>query len=121
MSKDQKRILVVEDEEPVRMLIKEELEDEGYKVFTVKNGTEALAYLASNDVDLVTLDIEMADMNGLEVAGKIREMKKPVKILILTAYSHYRSDLSSWAADDYVVKSSDMSEMKRKVKELMED
>lgn len=121
MKKEQKRILVVEDEEPVRMLIKEELEDEGYAVSTVKNAKEALEYLKSNDVELVTLDIEMPDMNGLDAAGKIRDMKKPVKILILTAYSHYRSDMSSWAADDYVVKSSDMSEMKKKVKELTED
>ncbi|MGC8704949.1 MAG: response regulator [Athalassotoga sp.] len=121
MKKEGKHILVVEDEEPVRMLIKEELEDEGYKVSAVKNGKEALGFISSQDVDLVTLDIEMPDMNGLEVAGKIREMKKPIKILILTAYSHYKSDLSSWAADDYIVKSSDMSEMKKKVKELLED
>jgi|UniRef100_A0A7V3RDW4 DNA-binding response OmpR family regulator len=120
MKKESKKILVVEDEEPVRMLIQEELEDEGYEVKTVKNGKEALEYLSSNDADLVTLDIEMPDMNGLEVAGKIREMKKPVKILILTAYSHYRSDMSSWAADDYIVKSSDMSGMKKKVRELLE-
>ena len=72
MKTDQKSILVVEDEEPVRMLIKEELEDEGYKVFTVKNGTEALAYLASNDVDLVTLDIEMPDSWRIEWITKIR-------------------------------------------------
>ncbi len=120
MTKEQKKILVVEDEEPVRMLIQEELEDEGYSVTTAKDGKEALEYLSSHDVDLVTLDIEMPNMNGLEVAGKIREMKKPLKILILTAYSHYRSDMSSWAADDYTVKSSNMSEMKQKVKELLE-
>ncbi|WP_036223232.1 response regulator [Mesoaciditoga lauensis] len=114
------KILVVEDEEAMRMLIKEELEDEGYEVKTVSNGKEALNFLSSNDVDLITLDIEMPDMNGLEVAGKIREMKKNVKIILLTAYSHYKSDLSSWAADDYVVKSSDLSQLKNAVKKLLE-
>ncbi len=114
------KILVVEDEDAMRMLIKEELEDEGYEVKTVSNGKEALEYLASNDVDLITLDIEMPDMNGLEVAGKVRDMKKDTKIILLTAYSHYKSDLSSWAADDYVVKSSDLSDLKKAIKHLLE-
>ncbi len=115
-----KKILVVEDEEAMRMLLKEEFEDEGYDVKSVKNGEEALNYLSSNDIDLITMDIEMPGMNGLEVAGKVRDMKKDVKIVLVTAYSHYRHDLSSWAADDYVVKSSDLSTLKNKVKKLLE-
>ncbi len=114
-----KKILVVEDEEAMRMLLKEELEDEGYDVKTARDGEEALDYLSSNDVNLITMDIEMPDMSGLEVAGKVRDMKKDVKIVLLTAYSHYRHDLSSWAADDYVVKSSDLSELKNRVKKLL--
>ncbi len=114
------KILVVEDEDAMRMLIKEELEDEGHEVTTASNGKEALDFLSSNDVDLITLDIEMPNMNGLEVAGKIRDMKKNVKIILLTAYSHYKHDLSSWAADDYVVKSSDLSQLKSAVKKLLE-
>ncbi len=114
------KILVVEDEEAMRMLIKEELEDEGYEVEAVSSGKEALNYLTSNEVDLVTLDIEMPDMSGLEVAGSVRDMKKATKIILLTAYSHYKSDLSSWAADDYVVKSSDLSKLKKAIKHLLE-
>ncbi len=115
-----KKILVVEDEEPMRLLIKEELEDEGYEVYTAKNGKEALDHIKKEDMDLVTLDIEMPDINGLEVAGKIRDMKKDTKILLVTAYSHYKHDLSSWAADDYIVKSSDFTDLKNKIKELLE-
>ncbi len=115
-----KKILVVEDEEPMRILLEEELRDEGYEVKTAKNGTEALEYLSSNNPDLVTLDVEMPDMTGLEVAGKIREMGKNVKIILLTAYSHYKHDLSSWAADDYIVKSSDLTILKNRIKELLE-
>lgn len=115
-----RKILVVEDEEPMRLLIKEELEDEGYEVRAVKNGKEALDYLSEENAELVTLDIEMPDMSGLEVAGKIREMKKDTKILLVTAYSHYKHDLSSWAADDYIVKSSDFTGLKNKIKELLE-
>ena len=60
-------------------------------------------------------------MSGLEVAGKLREMKKNIKIILLTAYSHYKSDMSSWAADAYVVKSADLTEMKETVNKLLSE
>jgi len=67
----------------------------------------------------VTIDIEMPDMSGLELAGLLRERKIPVRIILLTAYSHYKSDLSSWAADAYIVKSSNFLELKSTIKELL--
>ncbi|ABR30327.1 chemotaxis protein CheY [Thermosipho melanesiensis] len=114
-----KRILVVEDEDNMRLLITEELEESGYEVDEARNGQEALEKFRSKDYDLVTVDIEMPGMNGLEVAGKIREMKKDAKIIILTAYSHYKSDLASWAADAYVVKSSDLTELKDTIAKII--
>ncbi|PLV56342.1 response regulator [Thermotoga sp. SG1] len=114
-----KKILVVDDEPNMRELLREELEEEGYEVETAENGEEALKKFSTGDYDLMILDIEMPGMNGLEVAGKIREMKKDARIVLLTAYSHYRSDLSSWAADEYVVKSFNFDELKEKVKKLL--
>lgn len=114
-----KRVLVVDDEPNVAYLIKEELEDEGYKVKICTDGKEALKLIENEDFDLITLDIEMPEINGIEIAGKIREMKKDVKIILLTAYGHYKSDLSSWAADAYVVKGSDLSELKQTIKNLL--
>ncbi|ANQ53484.1 MULTISPECIES: response regulator [Thermosipho] len=114
-----KRILVVEDEDNMRLLITEELEESGYEVDEARNGQEALEKFRSKEYDLVTVDIEMPGMNGLEVAGKIREMKKDAKIIILTAYSHYKSDLASWAADAYVVKSSDLTELKDTIAKII--
>ncbi len=114
-----KKILVVEDEDNVRLLYEETLRDEGYNVTTVSSGKEALDVLSKEDFDLVTLDIEMPDMNGLEVAGKIREMGKDVRIVFVTAYSNYRDDLSSWAADEYIVKSSDLNVIKDQIKRLL--
>ena len=114
-----KKILVVDDDPNMRELLREELEEEGYEVEAAENGEEALKKFSSGDYDLVILDIEMPGMNGLEVAGKIREMKKDARIILLTAYSHYRSDLSSWAADEYVVKSFNFDELKEKVKKLL--
>ncbi len=115
-----KRILVVDDEPNMRLLIREELEDMGYEVDEASNGEEAIEKFKSGDYDLVTLDIEMPGTNGLEVAGRLREIKKDVKIILLTAYSHYKSDLASWAADSYVVKSMDFTELKEEVRKLLE-
>lgn len=117
MGKAQK-ILVIEDEENMRMLISEELQDEGFDVEVASDAQEGLTLLTSKDYDLVTIDVEMPGMSGLEVAGLIRDKKIPVKIILLTAYSHYKADLSSWAADAYVVKSSDFTELKQAIADL---
>ncbi|MCD6449442.1 MAG: response regulator [Thermotogaceae bacterium] len=114
-----KKVLVADDEPNMRLLIREELEEMGLEVEEASNGEEALEKFQKGNFDLVTLDIEMPGMNGLEIAGKLREMKKDVKIILLTAYSHYKSDLASWAADSYVVKSMDFTELKEEVKRLL--
>ena len=118
---EQPKILIVEDEDNMRFLIAEEMEDEGYEVDSASNAREALEMLNENDYEIITIDIEMPEMNGLELAGEIREKKIPVKIILLTAYSHYKNDLSSWAADAYVVKSSDFSELKREIQLMLGD
>ncbi|MGC8821140.1 MAG: response regulator [Fervidobacterium sp.] len=114
-----KRILVVEDEPNMRLLVTEELMDAGYDVDEAENGEEALKKFKEKQYDLVTIDIEMPGMNGLELAGKLREIRKEAKLVLLTAYSHYKSDMASWAADAYVVKSSDLTELKEIISRLI--
>ncbi|HBT39031.1 MAG: Response regulator receiver protein [Thermotoga sp. 50_1627] len=113
------RILVVDDEENIRLLLSEELTDEGYEVDTAMNAEECLQKCRQESFDLVILDIEMPGKNGIEVAGELRKQQPGLKIVLLTAYSHYKYDLSSWAADAYVVKSADLSELKRTIEELL--
>ncbi|MEN3042206.1 MAG: response regulator [Fervidobacterium sp.] len=114
-----KRILVVEDEPNMRLLVTEELIDAGYEVDEAENAEEALRKFNDKPYDLVTIDIEMPGMNGLELAGKLREIKREAKLVLLTAYSHYKSDMASWAADAYVVKSSDLTELKEVISRLI--
>ncbi|AEH51715.1 response regulator [Pseudothermotoga thermarum] len=115
----QAKILVVEDEENVRLLISEELQDMGHIVETASNAEEALKKLQEKSFDLVTIDIEMPGMNGIELAGTLRQKFPRIKIILLTAYSHYKYDLASWAADAYIVKSPDLEELKRTVTKLL--
>jgi len=117
--KNSVKILIVDDEENMRFLLKEELEEEGYEVYNAASGEEALEVFRDNEIDVATIDIEMPGMNGRELAGRLRKEKPEIKILFLTAYSHYKHDLSSWAADAYIVKSADLNELKNKIKQLL--
>ena len=114
-----KTILVVDDDEAIRTLLQEELEDEGYKVMIATNARDALKMVAAEPLDLVILDIRMPGMDGLEALPRILGIKEGLPVIMNTAYSQYQDSFMSWAADAYVVKSSDLTELKEKVKELV--
>ncbi len=114
-----KTILVADDEEAIRDLISEELTDEGYRVLTASNARDALKMVETEPLDLVILDIRMPGMDGLEALPRILGMKEGLPVILNTAYSQYKESFMSWAADAYVVKSSDLSELKQKIKELI--
>ncbi|RMG74018.1 MAG: response regulator, partial [Nitrospirae bacterium] len=67
------KILVVDDDPAIRMLYKEELEEEGYTVVVASSGEEALRLFDEVEPDLVTLDILMPDMDGIQVLRKMKE------------------------------------------------
>ncbi|MEW6377472.1 MAG: response regulator [Thermodesulfobacteriota bacterium] len=115
-----KKILVVEDEKGLRLLYKEELEAEGYEVLTAKNGKEAIQQLEEGKPDLVVLDIVMPVMDGMEALGRIVGKDRKIPIILNTSYSGYKQNFMSWVADAYVTKSADLSELKNKIRELLE-
>ena len=115
-----KKILVVEDEEGLRLFYQEELEAEGYEVLTARNGKEAIQLLEEERPDLIILDIVMPVMNGMEALGRILGKERKVPIILNSSYPGYREDFMSWAADAYVTKSTDLRILKNKVKELLE-
>lgn len=114
-----KSILLVEDEEGIREVYCEELRDEGYDVCSAANGKEALGLLQEREFDLITLDIRMPEMDGLEFLGEVRKVNMEIPIVIVTAYSSYKQDFSVWGADAYVVKTMDLSELKEKISSLI--
>ena len=114
-----KRILVVDDEENIRFLYKEELEDEGFTVDLAKNGEEALEKVDNFQPDLITLDIKMPGLNGIEVLKRIREQKRNLPIILCSAYGEYKQDLTTWASDAYVVKCADLTELKETIRRLL--
>ena len=114
-----KSILVVDDDEPIRNLLTEELTEEGYRVLTASNARDAIKLVENEPLDLVVLDIRMPGMDGLEALPRILGLKEGLPVILNTAYSQYKESFMSWAADAYVIKSSDLSELKAKIKELL--
>lgn len=113
------KILLVENEKDQQLLYEEELSDEGYLVLCASNGKEALRRLEKLPCDLVILDIVMPEMDGIETLGKIVSRYKKTPVILHTAYPYYHSDFITWLADAFVVKSSDLSVLKKTVKELL--
>lgn len=114
-----KTILIVDDDESQRFLCEEALTDEGYRIVVAKDGKEALAKVEQKPPDLVILDIVMPEMDGMEAMTRILRKHRKIPVILNTSYSRYREDFIAWAADAYVVKSADFSELKEKVKELL--
>ncbi len=114
-----KRILVVDDEEAIRLLYKEELMDAGYQVDLAADGSEALRKVEEARPDLMTIDLRMPGMDGIELLSRVRAMHRDLPIIICTAYGDFRSDFGTWSSDAFLTKSSDLRELKTKIRELV--
>ncbi len=115
------KILVVDDEVNVRKLYSEELEREGYKAFSAATIDEAIEILEKEQPDLIVLDIKLGEESGIECLLKIVEYRKDLPVIINSAYSVYKDNFQTWAADAYIVKSMDLGPLKEKIRELLEE
>lgn len=106
------KVLVVEDEQHLLELYRNELEDEGYSVITLNNGTAVLETIKTTHPDVVVLDIRLGGTEGLEVLEQIKNYDVNLPVILNSAYSTYKANFSSWIADDYVIKSPDLTELK---------
>ena len=113
------KILVIEDEKNLRHLYQQELERDGHVVAIAKNAEEGLERLETDRPDVVVLDIRMPGMDGLEAMGRILDRHPGIPVILNTAYSSYQDSFLSWAADAYVVKSSDTTELRREIHGLL--
>ncbi len=114
-----KKILVVDDEDNIRLLYKEELQDEGYEVDLAANAEEARQKIEANAPDLITLDIKMPGMSGIDFLSKLKEDNIHIPVILCSAYGSFKQDFKVWASDAYVVKSADLRELKMTIKEIL--
>ena len=112
-------ILLVEDDKNQRLLYEQELRFEGYEIVTAVDGKDALKKVQEQPLDLVVMDINLPMMDGLDIMGWILSKHRNIPIIINTAYSNYKDNFMTWAADAFIVKSSDLTELKNKIKEVI--
>ncbi len=115
------RIHVIEDEPSLRKLYRSELENMGHEVFCSENGREAFKSVSTDRPDLIVLDIMMPEGDGMEFLTKILDHRMGIPVIINSAYSHYKNEFISWAAEAYVVKSSDLTELKTQIKKVLDN
>ena len=123
---DQKKtILIVEDEEPMQLALKDILAFEGFSVLEAKNGAEGLEVALKEHPDLILLDILMPQMNGLVMLKKLREDEwgKKAEVIILTNYDEkeYVATALENNTYDYFIKTDiKITEVIKKIKEKLE-
>ncbi len=115
-----KSILIVDDEENIRFLYKEEFESEGCRVSLAETAEEALELLEKERFDVVCLDIKLPGMDGIHFLEVLKDRWPDIPVVISSAYGHYKQDFRVWGAHGYVVKSADLTELKDKVKESID-
>ena len=111
-----KKILLVDDEDGIQMLYREELQDAGYEVISAYTGEEGLEKMRTEIPNLVILDIQMPGMNGIETLRQMKMDNPDLPIILSSAYTEYKQDLGTWASEAYVVKSSNINDLKEAVK-----
>lgn len=116
-----KTILVVDDEEHIRLLYKEEFEEEGYTVLLAGSGEDALTLVENNLPDIITLDIKMPGIDGITLARKIKEIRNEIPVIFVSAYEDYKHDFGTWASDAYFVKSANLAELKLLIAKILKD
>lgn len=111
------KILIVDDEENIRKVIREYLEFEGFLCFEASNGEEAIKMFKENSYDLIVLDIMMPKIDGFTVAKEIRK-KQSVPIIMLSARSEEYDKLYGFdvGIDDYVTKPFSPKELVARIK-----
>ncbi|KPK63206.1 MAG: chemotaxis protein CheY [Planctomycetes bacterium SM23_32] len=102
-------VLLVEDEDNVRLLYQQELEERGYEVICAADGKAAVELAQRAAPDVVIMDINLPEkMDGIESMSRILSQNKDIPVIINTGYSEYQDNFMSWAADAYILKSSDV-------------
>jgi two-component system response regulator (stage 0 sporulation protein F) len=114
------KVLIVDDEVPIQILYTDELTEEGYEVITTGDGGGLLGLIEEARPDIVVLDIRLGAFNGLDLLQDIRNTYYELPVILCSAYSAFKYDLKSIAADYFMIKSSDLSELKDKIKMALE-
>ncbi len=114
-----KTILIADDDKNLTLLYKQELSEDGYQIDIVHDARSAIERVSQTPPDLLVLDIQMPGMDGIEALSHIIGQNNRVPVILNTAYSTYKDNFMTWSADAYVVKSSDLTELKTTIRDTL--
>ena len=114
------KVLCVDDDLSLLRLYQEELTEEGYKIILARDGKEALKKFEKESPNVVVMDIRMPVMDGIETLTAMLGKDRQVPVILNTAYPQYRENFMTWGAEAYVIKSSDLTELKQKIREVLD-
>lgn len=109
------KILVVDDENLLCELYAEEFSREGYEVISTSDCEGLMEIIEEHGPDIIVLDIRMGEWNGLDLLQDIRNTYYSMPVILCSAYSSFKHDMKSIAADYYVIKSANLNELKHKI------
>jgi DNA-binding response OmpR family regulator len=118
---NQSRILVIEDERPMRLALQDCLEAEGYRVLVAEDGALGLVKARQEQPDLILLDVMLPKLDGFALCAELRRLANPVPVLMLTAKGQIEDRVSGLdaGADDYLVKPFSTDELLARVRALL--
>ena len=113
-------ILCVDDDQSILELYKEEFSEDGHEVILAANWNEALLKYQTEPPQLVVMDIHLPGMTGIEFLTAILGKDRQAPVIINTAFPEYPKDFMTCEAEAFLFKSSDFSELKQKVREVLD-
>ena len=113
------KLLIVDDQYGIRLLLHEIFKKEGYEVFQAANGFQAIDIVIKDCPDLVILDMKIPGMDGVEILKRIKEINKEIKVILMTAYGELDiiEEAKKLGALRYFPKPFDIDEIKKVVRE----
>lgn len=112
---------MVDDDESIRLLLRDEFCDNGYNVVTAVDGEEGLVAFDEQNIDVVVLDLNMPKLTGEQVAVRLKDKAPKVPVVIYTANPERLDDQGMVTYDSLVYKSSDLEELVARVSQLAHD
>lgn len=114
-----KKILIVDDQFGIRILLTEILQSDGYTLFQASNGMQALEIFEEHEPDLVLLDMKIPGMDGLEILRRIKEIKPATEVMMMTAYGELNmiKEAMRLGAQKHFIKPFDIDEVRKEIRE----
>lgn len=115
------KVLVVDDQFGIRILLQEVLQREGYEIFQAPNGVIALEIVKNEDPDIILLDMKIPGMDGLEILRNVRKLELDTKVIMMTAYGELDliQEAMEMGALAHFTKPFDIDEIREAVKQAL--